>query len=189
MQNNKEIEQSNTNLNDLANKFFEARQDSWNKYNRGENPKEFGALQNDYQKRLNQFFDKLKKNKISSEGDNLSLKFISMFGREFLDQNSFQEVNKILKENAKDSQILLKIDETLEIFKKHIVDFFLTSGTNFDKKSEVFYISKTDNKDADLIIETEIKRFIIHQIADLNLKKFGLNFDFSLPFSLLRRKD
>jgi len=176
MRNKKENSTITPDLKLLSENFLTARQESWDIYNRGENVKESNSLQKEFQRQLNFIFEKLSKGKFDSESDNLLAKFILMFGKESLDQEKLSLVKDFLEERKRDYPILLKTEQIIMEIKDHITDFFVSYGSNFHEKHEVFYLAKTGNKLADIIIKTEIKRFIIHQNADPSLKKTQVNF-------------
>jgi hypothetical protein len=154
----------NNDLKEISKKFLELRKKSWknlaNQKNNIDSTElvESNSLQENYKRELNLFLDKHLQEKLESEKDYLLAKFIMFFGSANLKKEKFLSIQKQFSEKVEEFPILALLDQSIAVFRKHLFDFFISYGENYQKDSEKFFVNKTKNEIADLIIDTEIRR-------------------------------
>lgn len=165
MQNNEmDLGMMNNDLKKLSKIFLELRKQSWKKLANTKN--NFGlaneadndSLQESYRRELKTLLDKFFQEQLKTENDFLLAKFIMFFGSGNLEKEKFESIQKQFSQKDREFPILSLVDQSIAVFRKHLFAFFISYGENYQKESENFFVNKTKNEIADLIIDTEIKR-------------------------------
>jgi len=162
---NKETNQMNNLIKELPKKYLKHREIVW---------KSMGSKKPDLitqkeeltkhlQKEFNFALDKYEKNIPPTEEDYLFAKFVYIFGSEFINKDRFNSIKEKLVKNQNKYPVLRKIDQIIKTFRENALNFSVSSGKDYDKTSKTLNLSRTNNKLADIIITTEIKRVIVDE--------------------------
>lgn len=151
----------NNDLKNISKMFLELRKQSWKKLENQTGNNDSGnndSLQEDFKRELNIFLDRFLPEKLKTEKDFLLAKFIMFFGFSNLENKQYKSIQDQVSQRVEELPILSLVDQLIAVFRKHLFDFFISYGQNYQKNEEVFFIDKTKNDIANLIIDTEIKR-------------------------------
>jgi hypothetical protein len=166
MQNKNEIEQSmiSNDIKKISIMILELRKNSWQKLKTENNEnlsRSNESLKIRLQQELKLFLDKYRQDMFNDERGYLIAKFILSFSFGSLEEEEFNSIRKEFLASKEKYPILLQTDSIIAFFRNHLFNFFISYGDNYDKNFEKFFIDKTKNPIADLIIDTEIKRTMI----------------------------
>ena len=151
------------NIKKLSEQFIKIREASWQKLNDSkikDQIDDVDLLKTNYQRELKLILEKHFSNLFSTQQGCLMAKFIKLFSSGYLESNKLDIIIEGLTKNKEAYPIFLEIDNIIKDFRKHLFDFFVSYGVNYNKHSEIFSLKKTKNKLGDIIITTEIKRTI-----------------------------
>lgn len=164
MQNKNETNPNMTSdsLQKISELFLQLKKERWQnlsiKDNNHSAPNEL--LEKKLQQETSDFLDRHSQEIVNDDDGCLMARFILTFAPTALDEEKFNSLKQLLADK-KEHPVLLEIDELIKKLRANLFSFFLSYEANYDKESETFYIDKTNNKTANLIINTEIKRTIL----------------------------
>lgn len=165
MQNNEmDLGMINNDLKNISKMFLELRKQSWKKLENQTGNNDSGnndSLQEDFKRELNIFLDRFLPEKLKTEKDFLLAKFIMFFGFSNLENKQYKSIQDQVSQRVEELPILSLVDQLIAVFRKHLFDFFISYGQNYQKNEEVFFIDKTKNDIANLIIDTEMRRTLV----------------------------
>lgn len=147
----------------MSTMFLELRKLSWKEVGSDSEKNQLSGideLRNNYQSELKIFLDNNQQDLFCTEQGCLMAKFVELFGYEYLEKDRIDFIKQGLEKNKEKYPILKEIDNTTNVLKKNLFNFFVSYGDDYDKQSDSFSLDKTNNQLANLIVETEIKRTI-----------------------------
>ena len=124
------------------------------------------------------------------ETNRLIAKFLLLFKGEGSTSDIDNFIDQKLNMNQGEYSIITDVDNKIGIFRHKCLDFFVSSGENYQSKNEVFSIDKTNNNIANIIIETDISRAVVEQDIRNNETNLSINLQV-LPktFEITLKKD